>query len=572
MAVSNSGGQKRPILVQTTPGAPEYEEESDGLSEILRNAPAWLVSSVFHMTLLIVLGLIAVGTQLHSSDVAIAVAPEENQLEGTQLDDPSVLQGDSPHVEGKGPEEMITPRDLPPVEDPLASPIALGDLKAGVGDVGLSPFTGPTTIAGAPIGMALRGRHIGSRNVLLGRYGGTAETEKAVESGLAWLAKQQRSDGTWSLSGPYADAAGHGDNAAAATAMALLAFQGHGDTHRDGKYAKVVARGWSALLKMQDKDGLFTSSLPEYNHLLYTHAQSTIALCELYGMTGDSRYRVPAERAIEYCVAAQDPKLGGWRYRPREDSDTSVTGWFVMALQSARMAGLQVPQKTLDRVSDYLNSAQIDGGRRYGYWINSNPTKAVTAEGLLCRQYLGWAQDDPRLVEGATALNLTPIKFNGDLNHDVYYWYYATQVTHHMEGKIWEKWNNVMRKEMPANQTKSGPEAGSWNPKGDRWGSDYGRLYMTCLSLYILEVYYRHLPIYSGYSAITATNAKSQAPPADDAVPPKEPAVGVEPSKEPADGAEAPKGLPPEAAKALEAPAAAAIDAATARPQPPNGK
>ena len=35
-------------------------------------------------------------------------------------------------------------------------------------------------------------------------------------------------------------------NTAAATAMALLAFQGHGDTHRDGKYAKVVAHGWSA--------------------------------------------------------------------------------------------------------------------------------------------------------------------------------------------------------------------------------------------------------------------------------------------------------------------------------------
>ena len=373
--------------------------------------------------------------------------------------------------------------------------------------------------------------------MLLGRYGGNATTEKAVEIGLAWLAKQQRSDGTWSLAGPYGDGAAHGDNVGAATAMALLAFQGHGDTHREGKYSKVVARGWAALLKMQDKDGLFTCSLPEFNHMLYTHAQATIALCELYGMTNDSIYRLPAERAIAYCVASQDPKLGGWRYQPREDSDTSVTGWFVMALQSARMAGLKVPEETLAGVTRYLDLAQLDGGRRYGYWKESGPTNAVCAEGLLCRQYLGWKQDDERLVEGATMLNQYPINHKG-MNPNVYYWYYATQVTHHMEGKIWDDWNKVMRVEMPASQTKTGAEAGSWSPIGDQWGSQYGRLYVTCLSIYILEVYYRHLPIYSGYRAIAATNAKGQA---------AAEAAATQPPPPPADGdakADAPQSLP----------------------------
>ena len=28
------------------------------------------------------------------------------------------------------------------------------------------------------------------------------------------------------------------------------------------------------------------------------------------------------------------------------------------------------------------------------------------------------------------------------------------------------------------------------------WGQFGGRLYVTCLSTYILEVYYRHLPLY----------------------------------------------------------------------------
>jgi hypothetical protein len=53
-----------------------------------------------------------------------------------------------------------------------------------------------------------------------------------------------------------------------------------------------------------------------------------------------------------------------------------------------------------------------------------------------------------------------------------------------------------MREVIPANQVKQGDEAGSWNPTGDKWGSFGGRLYVTCLSIYNLEVYYRHLPIY----------------------------------------------------------------------------
>jgi hypothetical protein len=66
-----------------------------------------------------------------------------------------------------------------------------------------------------------------------------------------------------------------------------------------------------------------------------------------------------------------------------------------------------------------------------------------------------------------------------------------------MEGEAWEKWNNVMREYLPQTQLKSGGEAGSWDPGADTWGSSGGRLYVTCLSTYMLEVYYRHLPIYT---------------------------------------------------------------------------
>ena len=117
----------------------------------------------------------------------------------------------------------------------------------------------------------------------------------------------------------------------------------------------------------------------------------------------------------------------------------------------------------------------------------------MTAEGLLCRQYLGWKRTDPRLVQGLDYLVRNPISF---AEMDVYYWYYCTQAMHHMGGEHWNKWNSVMRKAIPEEQLKTGNERGSWEPTRDLHGHLGGRLYTTCLCIYMLEVYYRHLPLY----------------------------------------------------------------------------
>jgi hypothetical protein len=53
-----------------------------------------------------------------------------------------------------------------------------------------------------------------------------------------------------------------------------------------------------------------------------------------------------------------------------------------------------------------------------------------------------------------------------------------------------------MKELLPAKQVKNGQERGSWHPIGDQWGPHGGRLMVTCLHIYMLEVYYRHLPIY----------------------------------------------------------------------------
>lgn len=357
-----------------------------------------------------------------------------------------------------------------------------------------------TPMPDASISSALSGRAAGAREDMLRTYGGTTATEAAVKLGLEWLARNQQENGLWSLMGPYDDGSPV-ENVSAATAMALIAFQGAGHTHRgdrDDPYTKVVAKGSAALI-----EHAFKSDDAKTERIVgggYTEAMCTIAICELYGMTQDRKFRVPAQQAAKYCLEAQSP-AGGWRYSPRRDSDTSVTGWFVMALQSARMAGLKVPRQTFDGASGYLDQVQNMYGSQYSYQPGVVTTPSMTAEALLCRQYLGWRHDDHRLQDGAQFLvsHLPDRK-----SRDVYYWYYATQVCHHMGGDYWKRWNNVMRELLPSMQVKEGQERGSWNPNGDRWGGQGGRLYVTCMSLYALEVYYRHLPLYRE-AAVTGT-------------------------------------------------------------------
>ena len=83
---------------------------------------------------------------------------------------------------------------------------------------------------------------------------------------------------------------------------------------------------------------------------------------------------------------------------------------------------------------------------------------------------------------------------------DCYYWYYATQAMFQMQGDYWTAWNDRLR---PLMVEQPGADAatlaGSWHPAcpmRDRWGHAGGRLYVTAMHLLMLEVYYRHLPLF----------------------------------------------------------------------------
>jgi len=464
--------------------AEEEESPDEATQAIVEGAPPWLVSAVVHVIAIIILGLIT----LHLArprGKAITLVPPDPDIWAEEIGEQVFDERSTFITDEKAERLKLSHSDLPEVPDPFAAPPKVDEVIEGVG--------ASSDLQAPDVGMALDGRQRGRRHDLLGAYGGNKLTEDAVIAALEWLARNQRPDGSWSLMGPYSGGGGE-ENVVAATAMALIAFQGHGDTHNEpGRFQKNVANGWKALIKFLDKQGSFHGSGVPQHHQLYTQGQATIALCEIYGMTEDPQFKEPAQRATDYIVKIQD-KAGGWRYFPGDDSDTSVTGWIVMALQSARMAKMRVPDATLANTNKFLDSVAAKGGSRYSYRQERPPTTVMTAEALLCRQYLGWPRNDKRLVEGVRYVLENPMVWN---KRDVYYWYYAAQVMHHMEGEPWRQWNAVMRQMLPERQVKEGKERGSWDPEGDAWGPTAGRLYVTCLSTYMLEVYYRHLPIYT---------------------------------------------------------------------------
>ena len=355
-----------------------------------------------------------------------------------------------------------------------------------------------------PIPDAYRLRVAPNRGKIAQSHGGTAETEAAVKAALKWLADNQAADGRWD---PRAHEAGRdrsvlgrnrpeaGSRAdTAMTGLALLAFLGSGHTHLDGPYREDVRRGLEFLMRLQAPDGNLGGPAAAYE-FMYSHAMATCALSEAYGMTHDRRLREPVRRAIGYTIAAQDPRGGGWRYRPGDPGDTSQLGWQLMSLKSAELAGIPMPDKTRQGIVRYLQSvASGSYGGRASYRPGEPATRTMTAEALVCWQFLGLARENRACNEaGDYLIGELP----GEAEYNLYYWYYATLGMYQLHGTHWQRWNNSLRSALLSRQVRQGPQAGSWDTS-DVWGGHGGRVYTTALATLTLEVYYRFLPLYAG--------------------------------------------------------------------------
>jgi hypothetical protein len=347
---------------------------------------------------------------------------------------------------------------------------------------------------------AFAGRHPSARRALLERNGGNEQSEAAVKRALDWIVDHQLPDGSWCFdhcTGPVVNGRERTSNHPgelrdarnAATAMALLPLLGAGHTHQHGEYQPAVQAGLNYLIGRQKPDGGWN----EPSGSMYSHGLAAIAVCEAYGMTHDGELTPRAQAAVNFLLHGQDPVGGGWRYQPRQPGDTSVTGWQLAALKSGQTASLQVAPTTLAGASKFLDSVEKDGAY-YGY-TTPGQGPATTAIGMLCRMQLGRKQNADGMRKGVQFLSTFGPSTGSVAN--LYYDYYATQVLWRYGGEPWEKWNVVMRDFLIKTQAADDPARGSWFFNGGPGAAVGGRLYNTSLATLILEVYYRHGPIYA---------------------------------------------------------------------------
>jgi hypothetical protein len=315
-------------------------------------------------------------------------------------------------------------------------------------------------------------------------------SDTAIASSLDWIARQQLPDGGWRFDG-------RASSDVAATALALLPYLGASPAQGAEPHGAAVSRGLWWLANHQRPDGDLRAD--SASHLgMYAQSIAAAVLCEAFLWTGHDDWRRPAARAIDFLVQAQCPD-GGWRgdlphERAPADrlSNTSVLGWVLIALHSARTAGLDVPEETLELAGHYLDSAAHRDGAAYGYEPDGRPSRAMTAAALLCRLHLGWTTEHPALREGVRyLLEDQPPRAE---DPDITYWYFATQAMHALGGSEWTQWRRPLRDVLLATQEQAGEAAGSWSPRGPHAIAG-GRLYMTALAACVLEIERRPAPM-----------------------------------------------------------------------------
>ena len=182
----------------------------------------------------------------------------------------------------------------------------------------------------------------------------TPEVELAIEKGLEYLAKTQKPDGSWGDRHKTANAA-----------LALMAFMVRGDMPDEPPYGEAMSKALDYILKESEagRRGFMGKSM-------YEHGFATLALSEVCGMNNQGkRIRKALKRGVDVIIRSQGHN-GAWTYNPAPSpsfGDISVTGAQLVALASAKEAGMFVPNETIDRAMTFINSCYHKPVGSFGY-------------------------------------------------------------------------------------------------------------------------------------------------------------------------------------------------------------
>lgn len=312
----------------------------------------------------------------------------------------------------------------------------------------------------------------------------TPELDAAVLRGLSYLAAAQDDDGAWT--------GGRFGKNVAITSLSCLAFMADGHLPGRGPHGELLDRGLDFIVANSAENGLIAAEAA--NGPMYGHGFATLFLGEVYGMSSGGSNTVRSRRIHEALVKAvrlieqTQNEQGGWRYNPVPyDADISVTICQVMALRSARNAGIEVDKLVIDRAVAYVRKCQNpDGGFKYQVETGSSAWPR-SAAGIAAMFYAG-IYEDRAIDRGLVYLKRTALPGSSRESRAHYFYghYYAVQTMYLAGGDHWATWWPAIREELIATQNPDG----SWTDRG------VGNAYATGMALIILQMPKRYLPIF----------------------------------------------------------------------------
>ena len=337
-----------------------------------------------------------------------------------------------------------------------------------------------------------------------GEWEVTPASERALQKGLEWLARNQGPEGNWN------------SNNLGLVGMGALAFLSAGYLPGRGRYGNTVQRALNYMTRNAKPSGLL--NIANAQHDMYNHGLAAFALGQAYGMTNDKALNKVLDKALK-LISNTQAEDGGWDYRARRQGrghDLSLVVMQAKALRGAMDSGLEVSPEVvgsaIQSVRRYYKprsgkngltnpkAAMLEAGQ-FTY-NGGGGTLAMAAAGVVCLQEFGQYGDwrigkNLDVIQAAIGKAAKPGSRNGSVPcGDAYTLYYVGQALYQVGGKRWRESYPRLRDYLVASQMLSAGESsqdGLW--RGGRVGGVPGDMYGTAVACFVLSMPNRYLPI-----------------------------------------------------------------------------
>ncbi len=257
------------------------------------------------------------------------------------------------------------------------------------------------------------------------------------------------------------------------------------------------------------------------DHGNYEHAIALTALIEAQALGVEANLEPIIRNALDFLLRGQltedRPKelegpfapdnihYGGWRYfLTDQTSDLSVTAWQIIALISAKKAGLPVPPERFEKALVFIKNCYWPEDKRFAYLAGTNDTTVGRCGMAALSMKLMGAPEGPEYQDAFKEMFRKAPSWEGEPGgtYPFYYWYYGTRAAYLAGGDIWRVWRQNICGILVRHQEADG----SWRLNHSEERS--GKTYIAALGALMLEIGAGCTPFY-----LRTDKAPKRAPP-----------------------------------------------------------